>query len=256
MLIDSHTHLDDRRFQRDIDKVLERAKEAGVSRMIHVGADKRSSISAYRMAEKHENIYAVIGVHPHSAKHLDDDTLEFLYDTAKRRKKIVAIGEIGLDYYRNLSPQDQQKTAFVKQIALAKELDLPIVIHDRDAHRDTVKVMKEENAAKVGGVLHCFAGDRQMARECLGMGFYLSFAGPVTFSRARQLVDVVAYTPLERILIETDCPYLTPTPHRGKRNEPAYVKYVAERIAEIKGISFEEVAKATTENTEEVFRLK
>lgn len=255
MLIDSHAHLDDRRFQRDIDKVLERAKRAGVGKIVHVGFDKQSSINAYKMAEKHENIYAVVGVHPHDAKDLDDDLLEFIYDIARTKKKVVAIGEMGLDYYRNLSPKDQQKKAFVRQVALAKELNLPIVIHDRDAHDDTVKIMKEERASRVGGVLHCFSGSWEMARECIEMGFYISFAGPVTFSNARRILDVVGSTPLDRILIETDCPYLTPEPHRGRRNEPAYVKHVAEKIAEIKGVSFEEIARITTANTKEAFNI-
>ncbi len=255
MLIDSHAHLDDRRFQKDIDKVLERAKRAGVGKIIHVGFDKQSSINAYKMAEKYENIYAVVGVHPHDAKDLDDDLLEFLYDIARTKNKIVAIGEIGLDYYRNLSPKDQQKKAFVRQIALAKELNLPIVIHDRDAHGDTVKIMKEERASRTGGVLHCFSGSWEMARQCIEMGFYISFAGPVTFSNARRILDVIASTPLERILVETDCPYLTPEPHRGRRNEPAYVKHVAEKIAEVKGVSFEEIARITTANTKEAFNI-
>jgi len=255
MLIDTHAHLDDRRFNRDRDRVIERAKKEGITTIIHIGFDKESSLNACSMAEKYEDIYAAVGVHPHDAKDASDDVLELIYNLAKTKKKVVAVGEIGLDYYRDLSPRDVQKRVFSHQIALAKELDLPIVVHDRDAHGDVLKILKEERAGRVGGILHCFSGSREMAEECIKMGFYISFAGPITYSNARRLVEVARYVPLDRFLIETDCPYLTPEPYRGKRNEPAYVKLVAQKAAEIKGITFEELAKITTANAKEVFRI-
>jgi TatD DNase family protein len=255
MLIDTHAHLDDRRFNRDRDRVIERAKKEGITTIIHIGFDKESSLNACSMAEKYEDIYAAVGVHPHDAKDASDDVLELIYNLAKTKKKVVAVGEIGLDYYRDLSPRDVQKRVFSHQIALAKELDLPIVVHDRDAHGDVLKILKEERAGRVGGILHCFSGSREMAEECIKMGFYISFAGPITYSNARRLVEVARYVPLDRFLVETDCPYLTPEPYRGKRNEPAYVKLVAQKAAEIKGITFEELAKITTANAKEVFRI-
>jgi len=255
MLIDTHAHLDDRRFNRDRDRVIERAKKEGITTIIHIGFDKESSLNACSMAEKYEDIYAAVGVHPHDAKDASDDVLELIYNLAKTKKKVVAVGEIGLDYYRDLSPRDVQKRVFSHQIALAKELDLPIVVHDRDAHGDVLKILKEERAGRVGGILHCFSGSREMAEECIKMGLYISFAGPITYSNARRLVEVARYVPLDRFLVETDCPYLTPEPYRGKRNEPAYVKLVAQKAAEIKGITFEELAKITTANAKEVFRI-
>lgn len=256
MLIDTHAHLDDRRFNKDRDKVIERAKKAGVSNIIHVGFDERSSKEAVKMANKYEEIYAVVGVHPHDSKKASDSTMEEIYNLAKNEDKVLAVGEMGLDYFKNYSPRQTQQKVFRTQISLAKQLDLPIVIHDRDAHQDILKIMKEEGARMVGGVLHCYSGSWEIAKECINMGFFISFAGPVTYSNARRLRDVVKQVPIEKLLIETDCPYLTPEPYRGDRNEPAYVKHVAERISEIKGMDFDIIAEKTTENAKEVFRIK
>lgn len=254
MLIDTHAHLDVNRFDRDRDEVVKRAQEKGVEKIINVGFDGPSSERAVKLAEKYDIVYAAVGVHPHDAKKADDDTYELLYNLTKR-DKVVALGEMGLDYYRNLSPRELQQEVFKTQISLAKEVDLPIVIHDRDAHGDTLKIIKQERASLVGGVLHCFSGSSEMALECIKMGFYISFAGPVTYPNARRLRKVVEDVPLERMLVETDCPWLSPEPQRGKRNEPAYVQYVAEKIAEIKNMPLEEVIRITTKNAKDVFRL-
>jgi len=254
LLIDTHAHLDVSRFDRDRDEVVKRAQKKGVEKIINVGFDGSSSERAVKLTEKYDIVYAAVGVHPHDAKKADDDTYELLYNLTKR-DKVVALGEMGLDYYRNLSPRELQQEVFRTQISLAKEVDLPIVIHDRDAHGDTLKIIKQERASLVGGVLHCFSGSSEMALECIKMGFYISFAGPVTYTNARRLRKVVEDVPLERMLIETDCPWLSPEPQRGKRNEPAYVQYVAEKIAEIKNMPLEEVIRITTKNAKDVFRL-
>ncbi len=254
MLIDTHAHLDVDRFHRDRDEVVKRAQEKGVEKIINVGFDGPSSEMAVKLAEKYDMVYTAVGIHPHDAKKADDDTYELLYNLTKR-DKVVALGEMGLDYYRNLSPRELQQEVFKTQISLAKEVDLPIVIHDRDAHGDTLKIIKQERASLVGGVLHCFSGSSEMALECIKMGFYISFAGPVTYPNARRLIKVVEDVPLERMLVETDCPWLSPEPQRGKRNEPAYVQYVAEKIAEIKNMPLEEVIRITTKNAKDVFRL-
>lgn len=255
MIIDTHAHLDVNRFDKDRDKVLQRAEQNGVKLIINVGFDGHSSQKAVKLAERYDMIYAAVGIHPHDAKKADDETYEMFYNFASH-PKVVALGEMGLDYYRNLSPKKLQQEVFRTQISLAKEVDLPIIIHDRDAHGDTLKIMKEEKVSRVGGVLHCFSGSSEMALQCIEMGFYISFAGPVTYPNARRLRKVVEDVPMERMLIETDCPWLSPQPMRGKRNEPAYVKHVAEKISEIKGVSVEKVVDITTKNAKELFRLE
>jgi len=251
MLIDSHAHLDFSQFQSDRDEVIARAVDAGVTQIINVGTDLASSEASVSLAQRYPSVYATVGIHPHDAKTLTSEALNRLVQLASD-EKVVAIGEIGLDFYRNLSPRHQQREAFRQQIRLAIELDMPVVVHDREAHAEVLKILQEEQAHRVGGVLHCFSGDLEMARGGLEMGFLISFAGPITYSGEKKQA-VAAQIPLERILVETDCPFLTPVPHRGRRNEPAYVRYVAEKIAEIRGISFEEVAEATSENARRVF---
>ncbi|SHG41870.1 TatD DNase family protein [Thermosyntropha lipolytica DSM 11003] len=255
MLIDTHAHLQDKALKADLKEVLKRAKEAGVKKIICIGYDYPTSVEAVELARKYEGIYAVVGVHPHDAKELDEETLDKLYQLA-REEKVVAVGEIGLDYYRNLSPREKQKEAFIAQIKLAREAGKPVVIHDRDAHQEVLDIIKKEKAGLNGGVMHCYSGYLPMAIELMKEGFYISFAGPVTFNNARKTVEVAANIPLERMLIETDCPYLAPEPVRGKRNEPAYVSYVAGKIAEIKRKSWEEVAYITSLNAEKVFHLR
>lgn len=254
MFVDSHAHLDDRKFDKDRHEMLMRARECGVSNIVNVGYDIPSSRRSVSLTEKYEFIYAVVGIHPHDAKAAGVNFLEDLRVLA-RGPKVVAIGEMGLDYYRDLSPREIQQSVFRQQIGLAKELGKPIVVHDRDAHGDVMKILKEEKAGTIGGVLHCFSGSLEMAGECLKMGFYISIAGPVTFGNANKLREVAVKIPLDRLLIETDAPYLTPEPHRGKRNESAYVACVGKRIAELRGITVQELAEATTANAKRLFGI-
>ncbi|MBO8169907.1 MAG: TatD family hydrolase [Thermoanaerobacteraceae bacterium] len=255
MLFDSHAHLGDRQFADDLDEVIRRAQENGVTHILNVGYDLEASRASVKLAEEYDNIYAAVGIHPHDAASVTEDTLNELRQLAQH-DKVVALGEMGLDYYRNLSPKEKQQKVFRQQINLAKELDLPIIVHDRDAHQDTVRILKEEGADKVGGILHCFSGSWEMAKQCMNLGFYISLAGPVTFKNAKRPVEIAKLISLNRLLVETDCPYLAPEPKRGKRNEPAYVCYVAEKIAELKRISLDELAFVTHNNTKTVLRIK
>lgn len=253
-LIDTHAHLDFPKFNKDRAVVIKRAKEAGVNIIIDVGGDLPSSHRALKLSQTFPEIYATVGVHPHDADQLDQKALKILKDLAKA-DRIVAIGEIGLDYYYDNSPREIQREAFRKQLELAREVGLPVVIHNREADEDTLDILKEMGVEEIGGVMHCFASDLKMARECLALGLYLAFGGVTTFKNAKNLQGVVREVPLEKLLLETDSPYLTPHPHRGKRNEPVYVRYVAEKIAELKQIPLKEVAEKTTANAREVFNL-
>ncbi|MSU00571.1 TatD family hydrolase [Tissierella pigra] len=254
MLIDSHAHLDDPRFDNDRDKLINSLKDNGVEIVINIGADLQTSISSVSLAEKYDNIYAAIGVHPHSAKEVDNSTIEVLRTFAKR-DKVVAIGEIGLDYYYDNSPRDIQRKWFIEQLNLAKELNLPVVIHTRDAAQETFDILKEAQDGSLRGVLHCYSGSVEMAMEYIKMGFYISLGGPVTFKNAKVSKEVAKNIPLDKLLIETDCPYLTPEPYRGKRNEPVYVRYVAGTIAELRGITYEELERTTNRNTKDLFKI-
>ena len=254
-LFDTHAHLGLESFyDKDLEEVLARADGAGVKFIATVGIDLEESRKAVAIAAGHERVYAIVGVHPHEAKGVTDATLEEMARLA-RHEKVVAYGEIGLDFYRNRSPRRAQIAVFRDQIRLARKLGLPIVIHDRDAHEETLRILKEEKVDEVGGIIHCFSGDVRMAWDCIAMGFLVSIPGTVTFKKAKQVHDVVREVPLDYLLVETDCPYLTPVPHRGKRNEPAYVRYTAEAVAELKGLSLGEVAAATTQNALRVFGL-
>jgi len=257
LLADTHTHLDFPQFDDDREQVIERALAAGVKAMINVGADLASSRAAVALAEAHPQIHAAVGVHPHDAKTLTDDVLKELEALASY-PKVIAIGEIGLDFYRDLSPRDQQRRAFQQQLALASKTGKPVIIHDRQAHKEVMAILRRwvEGGHQPRGVLHCFSGDLAMAQEAIELGFYISIAGPVTFQNARRLRELVHQLPLEKLLIETDCPYLTPDPYRGKRNEPAYVKFVAQEVARIKGLSLEEVARVTSDNARALFALE
>ncbi|KKM12878.1 hydrolase TatD [Clostridiales bacterium PH28_bin88] len=254
MLIDTHAHLNDKEFTRDLAEVLSRAAENGIDYIINVGYDLPASRRSVTLAEEHTSIFAAVGIHPHDAKQATGRTYDTLRDLA-RHEKVVAVGEMGLDYYRDLSPRPKQQEVFRAQIALARELGLPIIVHDRDAHGDTVAVLKEEKAGEVGGVLHCFSGSWEMARKCLDMGFYISLAGPVTYKNANRPAEIARLAPLDHLLIETDAPYLSPEPNRGKRNEPAYVRHVAQKISEVRKIPLEELAAATSANARRLFRL-
>jgi len=255
MLFDSHAHLDDGRFDRDREEIIEKAQEQGIRYMVNPGADFKTSVKAVELAARYETVYAAVGVHPHDVKEMDEVTLELLKGLAKK-PKVMAIGEIGLDFYYDHSPRDLQREWFRRQIRLAHEVNLPIIIHDRDANDEVMKILKEEKAFQTGVVMHCYSGSAELAKQYVRLGAYISIAGPVTYNNARKTVEVVKTIPLEYLFIETDSPYLTPVPHRGKRNEPAYVKHVAEKIAEIKEIDFEEVALQTTENAKKFFRIR
>lgn len=254
-LFDTHAHLNEPELAKDLPAVLERAHLAGVEHIATIGYDWQSSLYAVYLAEKHEHVYAVAGIHPHDAQTLTKEVYHKLAELAQS-PAVVAIGEIGLDYYRDLSPRDVQKKAFTEQIHLAKDLAKPIVIHDRDAHADTMKILRQENAGANGGILHCYSGSWEMAKEAMKLGFYISIAGPVTYKNARTLPEVVQKMPLDMLLVETDCPYLTPEPYRGKTNEPAHVRLVAEKIAAIRGQSLETIAEQTTENALRLYGLK
>lgn len=229
--------------------MLERARQAGVELIIVPGVDLPSSRQAVALAQQHAEVVAAVGVHPHDAKTLDAATLNELRELA-RQPRVIAIGEIGLDYYRDLSPRDVQRRAFEAQLELAAELGLPVIVHDRDAHADILAILHS-----TAGVLHSFSGDVAMAERVLELGFYLGISGPVTYPNAARLRAVVEAAPLERLLIETDAPYLAPQAHRGQRNEPAYVRYVAEAIAVIKSRTVEQVIEQTTRNAYCVFRI-
>ena len=255
MLIDSHAHLDDLRYDTDRDNVLQRAQTTGIEAIVTIGCDLATSQAAVALAHAHPNIFATIGVHPHEAKEIGEGWYESFRSLAQH-PKVVAYGEIGLDYHYDHSPREIQRQRFREQIHLARELALPLVIHTREAQEDTMMILREEGAVDVGGVFHCFSGDMWLAKDALDLGFYLSFSGVLTFKNATMLRDIAKTVPLDRLMVETDCPYLAPVPYRGKRNEPAYVQYVAETLAEIRGNgSVEFIARATVENTKRVFRI-
>lgn len=254
MLFDTHVHLNAEQFSEDLNEVIDRARMEGVRYMVVVGFDRPTIIKAMELIEEYDFIYASIGWHPVDAIDMRDEDLEWIEELAKH-PKVVAIGEMGLDYYWDKSPKEVQQEVFRKQIQLAKKVKLPIVIHNREATADIVTILKEENAAEVGGIMHCFSGSVEVAKECVEMNFYISLGGPVTFKNAKKPKEVAQEIPLKKLLIETDCPYLAPHPYRGKRNEPSYVKLVAEQIAELKGLSYEEVSQVTTENAKILFGI-
>jgi len=251
-MIDTHSHLDFRDFDRDREEVIVRAAEFGVDKIINIGADIESTRRTFALVDNYENIYGTLGIHPHDAKTLKDDFIDEMTKMAVH-PKVVGIGEIGLDYYRDLSPRDIQKKAFIKQLELAQSLNLPVVIHVREAMGDALNIVRDF-VGKVTGVFHCFPGDAAEARQVLSMGFYVSVGGVTTYKNSR-MARMVAEVDLERVLIETDCPYLTPVPHRGKRNEPAYVRFVCQKLAEIREMSFEDIDRMTSRNAERLFGL-
>jgi TatD DNase family protein len=255
MLIDSHAHLEMPDFTKDLEAVIQRAKESGIEYIFTVGTEKKDWKRALEIANSHSTIYAILGIHPHNAKEIDGQTYPLLRELC-RDKKVRALGEMGLDFFRNLSPRDAQLKRFREQIGLAKEIGLPIVVHDREAHQETLEILKSESAGECGGIIHCFSGDYEMAKVCTDMGFYISIPGTITFKNAGSFREIVKKIPLESLLVETDAPFLTPEPFRGKRNEPGYVRYTAQKMAEIKKIPFEKVAEVTTENALRVYGLK
>jgi TatD DNase family protein len=260
MLVDTHCHLDFDDYQADLEQILERAANAQVTRVIIPATDKDTGESAFALAQRFPNIYSAAGIHPNSTAEYAGSDLATIEAQAKR-PKVLAIGEIGLDYYREWSPKDKQRIAFEQQLALASRLELPVIIHNREAHDDVISVLADwivtlpESLKERPGVLHSFSAPRHIAERALELGFYLGFTGPLTYKNADDLRLIAGMVPLERIVVETDGPFLTPMPHRGKRNEPAYVRFTADRLAALRNLSIEEIEAATTANAERLFHL-
>ena len=252
MFIDSHAHIQLSQFNRDRDAVLKRAEEADVSNILVIGFDMETSLGAVELAEKHTHIYATVGMHPHDAKDLTPDVLKTFRELAAH-PKVIALGEMGLDYYRDLSPRPVQKSAFEEQLNLAEDTQMPIVIHNRDAYMDILPIL-EARQGRIQGVLHCFTGDVELMHRGLATGFHIGIGGIVTYKNAADVQAVARAVPEDRLLIETDCPWLAPQFRRGKRNEPAYVRAVAEKIAELRDTSIETIGKITTENFGTLFK--
>jgi len=254
MIFESHAHYDDDRFNKDRNELINSLKNERINKVINVGANIKSSKKSIELAQKYDFIYAAVGVHPHDVHQLKEDDLEKLIVMAAY-EKVVAIGEIGLDYYYDNSPKEVQKLWFREQLSMAKELELPVIIHSREATNDTYEIIKESNISEIGGVIHCFSSSKEIALKYIDLGFYIGVGGVVTFSNAKKLVEVVEAVPLDKILIETDCPYLAPVPNRGKRNDSTNLKYIISKIAEIKNISEEEVMKVTYSNGMKLFSI-
>ncbi|WP_207204775.1 TatD family hydrolase [Miniphocaeibacter massiliensis] len=253
-MIDSHAHLDDEKFNYDRENIIKELKENQVAYVINPGADLESSKRAIELSKEYDFIFPAVGVHPHDAQSFSEEIYNEIKNMAIK-DKAVAIGEIGLDYYYDNSPRDKQKEVFKKQLELARELNLPVIIHTRDAYGDTFDILNEFKG-EVIGVMHCYSGSLEMAERYMSLGYYISFAGPVTFKNAKNVKETAENIPMDRLLIETDSPYLTPTPNRGKRNEPKYVKYVAETIAELKDVPVSDVIEASRENARNLFKLE
>ena len=256
MLFDSHAHLNDKRFDEDREELINSLKAKGVDLVINPGACIETSKSSVDLANKYDFIYAAVGVHPHDVGEMIEEDIETLRKLALENEKVKAIGEIGLDYYYDNSPREIQKKWFKRQIELANELKLPIIIHDRDAHGDTFEIIKNTKSPEIGCVLHCYSGNVELAKEYVKMGCYISIPGTVTFKNNKKTREVAKEIPLEYLLIETDSPYMAPEPHRGKRNDPSLVQFVADKIAQEKGISYEQVCEATKENAKRFFNIK
>ncbi|MFQ3904949.1 TatD family hydrolase [Staphylococcus sp. Mo2-7] len=256
MLIDTHVHLNAEQYDEDLEAVIERARDNGVDRMFVVGFDTPTVERTMELIDQYEFIYGIIGWHPVDAVDCTEERLEWIEKLA-RHPKVIGIGETGLDYHWDKSPKDVQQTLFRKQIALAKRVNLPIIIHNREATQDCIDILKEEHAEEIGGIMHSFSASPEIADDVINkLNFYVSLGGPVTFKNAKQPKEVAKHVPFDRLLVETDAPFLSPHPYRGKRNEPVRVTLVAEQIAELRGVSYEEVCKQTTENAERLFKLE
>ena len=256
MLIDSHAHIQGKEYAGEAAAVLERAQAAGVERVIAVGGagDMTSNTGALALAKCFENVYATVGMHPHDAKDVTPEDLDQLQKLT-HEPKVVAVGESGLDYYYSHSPHDVQRRVFLQFVRMAVETNMPLVVHERDADQGAAVILRHEGGGRLRGVIHCFTGSYEAACAYLDLGFYLSFTGIITFKNAESLRAVVRKIPLDRMLVETDSPYLTPVPYRGRRNEPAYVRLVAETVASVKSASFEQVARTTTANVQALFKI-
>lgn len=254
-LFDTHAHLHFPDFAEDLDAVLDRARAAGVRGMVTIGTDRETNGAVVDLAKRLPDVWATVGIHPHDAGEAAEADFEALERVAREEPRVVGFGEMGLDFFRNLSPPDAQRRAFRRQIDIARRVRKPLVIHCRDAHDETLALLAEERAGETGGVMHCFSGDVEIARRCLDLGLYISLAGPVTYKNARALPDVARFVPEDRLVVETDCPYLPPTPHRGKRNEPAYVALTAEHVARLRGADPEALGERLTANAADLFRI-
>lgn len=254
MLIDTHAHLDMKDFDKDRQATLERALEGGITHIVTIGIDLSSSLKALELANTYDFVYASVGYHPHNAAQIDQQVTVELEKLASE-PKVVAWGEIGLDFYRRYSPPNTQVEAFKQQLGMAMDLDLPVIIHDREAHTELLKILKDMRKGKAKGVIHCFSGNYDMAMALIEMGYYISMPGTVTYKKALHVQEVATGIPIDRLLVETDAPFLAPVPYRGKRNEPLFVTYTAQKIAELRNMSFQEVALKTSENAKRAFDL-
>jgi TatD DNase family protein len=248
MLADAHCHLDDRKFEADRPAMIQRARDAGVTHFVTVDCDPEGIIRARTLAAVHADVWCTVGIHPHNAKDVEDAFLDAL-EPHYSQPRVVAVGECGLDYYYDNSPRERQREVFARQVAMARRVRKPLMVHVRDAYDDTLDILTTENARDVGGIIHCFTGTWAWGKKALDLGFHLSIPGVVTFEKPGELVDVVREAPLDRLLTETDSPYLAPSPHRGKRNEPAFVAHVAQKIAQVRGLAVDEVRDQTARNT-------
>lgn len=254
-LFDTHAHLHFPDLLADLDGVLERARAAGVTGIVTIGTDRETNPAAVALAERLAGVHATVGVHPHDAGEATEADFEAMERLAHGSPKVVALGEMGLDFFRHLSPPDVQETVFRRQLDMARRLDKPVVIHCRDAHPEALAILAGERVGEVGGVMHCFSADVEVAKRCLDLGLMISLAGPVTYKSAKALPEVARFVPPDRLVLETDCPFLPPHPHRGQRNEPAWVAITAARVAELRGVSPEALGETTTENARRLFRL-
>jgi TatD DNase family protein len=254
-LVDTHAHLHFPEFAGDLEAVLERARAAGVRCMVTIGTDVESSRAAVALAGREPDVWAAVGIHPHAAGQADEAQLAEIERVAAA-PRVVAIGETGLDFFRLLSPRDAQERLFRAQLALARRLRKPVLVHCRDAYAETLAILAEAPVGEAGGIMHCFSGDAGEARRCLDLGLFISLAGPVTYPKARALPEVAKLVPADRLVVETDCPFLPPQPYRGKRNEPAYLAVTAARVAELRGEPLEELASRMSENARTLLRLR
>lgn len=257
MIFDTHTHYDDKRYDEDREQVIRECLDNNVGLILNVGADFSGCTDSITLAEKFEQVYAAVGIHPHYAMQMEEEKINWLRELAKH-PKVVAIGEIGLDYYYEGSDKDVQIKWFRRQLELGAKLNLPVLIHDRDAHMDVMECLKEycQIAGEVKGVVHCYSGSAEMAKELVKMGFYIAFGGAITFKNARRAIEACEAIPIEKMLLETDCPYLSPEPLRGKRNESSRIKFVVDKIAEIKHLSANEVEEICFNNGVKLFNIQ
>jgi TatD DNase family protein len=254
-LFDTHAHLHFPDYADDLDAVLDRAHAAGVRAMVTIGTDRETNRAVVELAGRFPDVWATVGIHPHDAGEVVEEDFAEMERLARSDPKVVGFGEMGLDFFRNLSPPDAQRQVFRRQIHMGLDVRKPLVIHCRDAHDDTLAILADEKAREIGGVMHCFSGDVEIARRCLDLGFFISLAGPVTYKNARALPDVARFVPADRLVVETDCPYLPPTPHRGKRNEPAYVALTVAFVAELRGTDPEALGAELTANAARLFGI-